>query len=196
MLAIVLVVGAGVVIWRTGIGGKLSGTVALLVSLLLIAWPVSYLLAYYGQAKLNDVSTDIRVPPKFVTIGGVRRAGANPVAFQKERAERVQAASYPDIRSINVDRSSEEVFELALTVLNRFGVHVIAERAPDMASGAPGWIEGVDRTLVMGFYDDVVVRIAGDRRRARFDVRSASRYGQHDFWTQCRAGAGASPGLQ
>jgi hypothetical protein len=35
----------------------------------------------------------------------------------------------------------------------------------------------------MGFRDDVVVRIRPDPDGARVDIRSASRYGRHDFGT-------------
>ena len=35
--------------------------------------------------------------------------------------------------------------------------------------------------LIVGFRDDVVIRIYGDEQSAQIDVRSASRYGQHDF---------------
>jgi hypothetical protein len=35
--------------------------------------------------------------------------------------------------------------------------------------------------LLLGFYDDVVIRVEGDEERARIDIRSASRYGSHDL---------------
>ena len=44
-----------------------------------------------------------------------------------------------------------------------------------------GQIEAVDRTLVLGFSDDIVVRVGGRDGQAKIDVRSASRYGRHDF---------------
>jgi hypothetical protein len=42
-------------------------------------------------------------------------------------------------------------------------------------------LEAVDRTLILGFYDDVAIRVAGNDEQARIDVRSASRYGRHDL---------------
>jgi uncharacterized protein (DUF1499 family) len=44
-------------------------------------------------------------------------------------------------------------------------------------------IEAVAQTLIMGFRDDVVVRVSPLGSGARVDVRSASRYGFHDFGT-------------
>lgn len=180
-VSLALVLAAGFMIWSRGARGKFVSTLALLVSGGLFALPVSYLPKYYELPEINDVSTDITVPPRFAELAKLRDARANPVAFPKARAQRLQVAAYPDIRSINIDRSSEQAFELAVTALRRQGLRIVSEQAPDVASGRPGWIEATDRTLIVGFYDDVVVRIAGDKRRARFDVRSASRYGRHDF---------------
>jgi uncharacterized protein (DUF1499 family) len=46
-----------------------------------------------------------------------------------------------------------------------------------------GIIEAVARTPILGFRDDVVVRVRATTDGARIDVRSASRYGRHDFGT-------------
>ncbi len=37
------------------------------------------------------------------------------------------------------------------------------------------------RTPIMGFRDDIVVRVRAAEDGARVDMRSASRYGRHDF---------------
>ncbi|MDO8877189.1 MAG: DUF1499 domain-containing protein, partial [Pseudolabrys sp.] len=42
-------------------------------------------------------------------------------------------------------------------------------------------IETTARTLLMGFRDDVVIRITAVGSGTRIDLRSASRYGAHDF---------------
>ena len=55
------------------------------------------------------------------------------------------------------------------------------QEAPDVAAGRPGLIEIADRTLILGLYDDVAIRVAGTEQHARLDVRSASRYGGHDL---------------
>jgi Protein of unknown function (DUF1499) len=44
-------------------------------------------------------------------------------------------------------------------------------------------IEAVARTPIMGFRDDVVVRVSFDQDGSRVDVRSTSRYGRTDFGT-------------
>jgi uncharacterized protein (DUF1499 family) len=59
---------------------------------------------------------------------------------------------------------------------------VVVDRPPT-ASRRDGQIEAVARTPVMGFRDDVTIRIRPNGEGARIDVRSASRYGRHDFGT-------------
>jgi uncharacterized protein (DUF1499 family) len=46
-----------------------------------------------------------------------------------------------------------------------------------------GHIEAIARTPIMGFRDDVVVRIRPTREGAKIDIRSASRFGSSDFGT-------------
>ena len=59
---------------------------------------------------------------------------------------------------------------------------VVDARAP-LAGRRDGRIEAVARTAIMGFRDDVVIRIRPDPDGARIDIRSTSRYGRHDFGT-------------
>src|SRR6202030_4783468 len=44
-----------------------------------------------------------------------------------------------------------------------------------------GLIEAIARTPILGFRDDVAVRVRATHEGARIDVRSASRYGRHDL---------------
>src|SRR5947207_3394451 len=54
---------------------------------------------------------------------------------------------------------------------------VIDARAPHPSAVRDGIIEAVARTPILGFRDDVVVRIRPTIDGVRIDVRSASRYG-------------------
>jgi len=56
---------------------------------------------------------------------------------------------------------------------------VAAARAPELRRD--GVIEATARTPIMGFRDDVVIRVSTAGAGARVDMRSASRYGLHDF---------------
>src|SRR5439155_924571 len=63
---------------------------------------------------------------------------------------------------------------------------VIDARAPQPSAVRDGIIEAVARTPILGFRDDVVVRIRPTIDGARIDVRSASRYGRHDLGTNAK----------
>ena len=53
-------------------------------------------------------------------------------------------------------------------------------RAPTVTR-RDGVIEAVARTPIMGFRDDVVIRITPLGQGTRVDMRSASRFGDHDL---------------
>ncbi|WP_172592332.1 DUF1499 domain-containing protein [Nitrosomonas supralitoralis] len=48
-------------------------------------------------------------------------------------------------------------------------------------SAANGRIEATDTTAIMGFKDDVVIRIRAEGKKSRVDMRSASRVGKGDW---------------
>lgn len=179
-LALAMAVIAGLDIWVTGRQGAARVVVASAVSLGLLAVPAGLYLVSRSYPALNDVTTDVRAPPDFVAATNSRRAGSNSIAYQQKFAQR-QIDSYPDIKTLAVPRGSEETFELVLQALTKLKLRADAEVPPDEETAAPGRIEFADSTLVLGFVDDVSIRIAGDDSNSRVDVRSASRYGRSDF---------------
>jgi len=180
-LSLLMSVAATIGIWRTGRPGTARIVFAVLVSLGLMLWPLIFLPKYEGLPSINDVTTDMTSPPPFVEIAKRRQPGSNPVDYPGPAFARKQLAAYPDIKPIEIDRSTDEVFELAVEAAKRLKVEIVHQEAPDLAAGRPGLIEIADRTLILGLYDDVAIRVAGSEQHARVDVRSASRYGEHDL---------------
>lgn len=181
LLSLLFSIFASVGIWRTGRPGTPRIVFACLLSLGLLAWPLVYLPTYQQLPKINDLTTDPASPPQFETLAKMRQPGANPVAYPGAAFAMQQAKAYPDIKPIEVDRSADEVFELVADAARRLKLDVVRTDPPDLESGRPGEIEAQDRTLIVGFYDDVAIRVSGNDDFARVDVRSASRYGQHDM---------------
>ena len=68
-------------------------------------------------------------------------------------------------------------------------------RARRSRTAATARIEAVARTPILGFRDDVVVRIRPDPDGARIDIRSTSRYGRHDFGTNAARVASLSEAI-
>jgi len=109
----------------------------------------------------------------------LRPANANPIRDPDETAIDEQAEAYPDIEPMVLERSAPEVFSLLHEAVERLGWNIVVSEAP--GETGVGRIEATDRTLIMGFTDDVVVQIKGDDAHAQIDVRSVSRYGLHDL---------------
>ena len=166
-------------LWRYGGVGGTRTLAGIAVAAGIFAWPASFAPAYFNLPRMNDVTTDLKVPPRFVALAAARNGASG---YPLERFAPLQLKAYPDLQPFLVDRSVDEAYELALDVVRRVNkMSVVAEEAPGGKLGPVGIIEAVDRTLIMGFPDDVIVRVSGDRATSRIDIRSASRYGNHDF---------------
>ncbi len=183
VLAILVGVASSLRIWRRGTGGGLATLFGMMVAGGLIAWPVSLLPVMRSLPRINDITTDVQSPPRFISLAKARLPGANSLNYPGEGFATAQQKAYPDIRTFQVDRSAEEAYELVLAALRSKTMKFkpVSEEPPKGRFGQPGWIEVVDRTLVLGFTDDVVIRVDGDAANARIDVRSSSRYGSHDL---------------
>ncbi len=180
-LSLLFALFATIGIWHTGRPGTPRIVFAILVSLGLLAWPLIYLPRYESLPKINDITTDAANPPAFVAIAKLRGAGTNPIAYRGAAFAKAQSAAYPDIKAIELNRTVDEAFEVATDAVRHLKLNVVSQEAPDPKSGRPGTIEIVDRSLILGIYDDVVIRVSGDEESARIDVRSASRYGSFDL---------------
>lgn len=168
------------VIWRRGAAGAWHATTGIIVALAILAWPAAVAVLAWRTIQLPDVSTDTELPPDYEAIARERGPGTNPVAYGGAEFAARQLAAYPTLNSRVVPRSYQEVFDAAGEAARRMKWRIVAEEPPGEDGGA-GHIEATDKTLVLGFTDDIVIRIAGDEREAVVDVRSSSRFGRFDF---------------
>ena len=171
-------------IWIRGRAGAWSCAWGLLVGGGLWLVPLAVASSYVALPKINDISTDTVKPPAFTVAGKSRPPGANRIAYPGPSYAAQQAVAYPDLRTLLIPRSAEEVYEVTLDLVRGrrgLGWKVVAEEAPQTRQSRPGLIEATDRTLIMGLTDDVVIRIVGNDTEARVDIRSASRYGHTDL---------------
>ncbi len=171
-------------IWVRGRVGAWSCAWGLLVAALIWVWPAALVPTYLSLPKIHDISTNTANPPPFTVLAKERLSGANSATYPGAASGSLQAQAYPDLRTLVIPRSAEEVYELTLDLIRGrrgLGWKVVAEEAPQPKGARPGFIEATDRTLVLGFTDDIAIRISGTDNEARLDIRSASRYGAHDF---------------
>ena len=180
-VALVMAIIAAIQIWRFGNPGAARVVVGSFVAIGLLAWPLIELPTIRQLPEINDLTTDTDNPPRFAKLSGMRPPDANSAAYPGAAFAKQQKQAYPDLKTVLINRSAQETFEIAAESLRRQRMTIVNQQLPDPETGVPGLIEAVDRTLIMGFYDDVAVRIVGDRHVSRLDVRSASRYGSHDL---------------
>ncbi len=192
-VAILLALGAGIVIWREGVGGGRYAATGFVVGLALIAYPAYLGTKAYRLPMIYDITTDPIDPPQFDAIARLRPRDANPIAYAGLYTAELQHNAYSDIEPDDTTSSPQQAYDAAMKVITKrrwrvvdarpplAGPRVIDTHASPAASLRDGIIEAVARTPILGFRDDVVVRVRATVDGARIDVRSASRYGRHDF---------------
>jgi uncharacterized protein (DUF1499 family) len=177
-LAILFAFAGFVVIWRQGRSGLGRALLGLFLGLVLLAYP-----AYLGTRALKlpeitDVTTDPVNPPRFDVLGRLRPRGRTD--YPGPAVAALQRAAYPDVAPLDLDVPPKVAYDAALALVTKRKWYIGDARAPTLAR-RDGVIEAVARTPIMGFRDDVVIRLTPMGQGTRVDMRSASRVGAHDF---------------
>lgn len=180
--AITLLLGgyATIRIWRRGEGGALRAAMGMLIAVTMLAWPVAYFSLNARLPRISDITTDTASPPRFMALAK-RMQGMNSAEYAGAAVAEAQLKAYPDLHTFVVDRPVEEAFELVEEAVRKLRWKVVASTPPVARPAKAGLLEASDQTMIIGFWDDVVIRVEGSVQRARVDVRSASRYGEFDF---------------
>jgi uncharacterized protein (DUF1499 family) len=179
LLAILVAVASFVVLWINGGPGFAQAIMALLVGLGLLAYPGYLGYKARGLPPLKDVTTDPIDPPRFEVVARLRPP--NSSIYPGLATAEMQKEAWPDIEPLQVAVNPKAAFDGTMAVIAKRKWRVVDARAPQ--GNREGHIEAIARTPVMGFRDDVVVRIRATREGAKVDLRSASRYGYTDFGT-------------
>lgn len=153
--------------------GLLLGITGIVLSLPVITATLLFEYSAKAYPPINDITTDTQDPPSFWDV-------PNPIDYPGQVVADLQQAAYPDLSPLPLSISPEQAFEKALTVVTDKGWEVIATD-PD-----EGRIEAVDTSLLFGFKDEVVIRIASSDNGAIIDIRSRSRIGRIDRGTNAK----------
>ena len=178
-LAVLIAIVSLIRIWFGGQTGAANDFAAIIVGLIGLALPVFVLSKAFLLPMVNDLQTSPADPLQFTVLLEQRPSDANPLSGPDPETVRLQAEKYPDIGPMLVERSAPSVFNVVGEAVKQLGWTVVVNEAP--GESGVGRIEATDGTLIMGFTDDVVVRVKGNDAAASIDIRSASRYGKHDF---------------
>jgi uncharacterized protein (DUF1499 family) len=180
VLALLLAFAAFVSIWQDGSLGIGASLTAIFLALLLLAYPTYLAIAARDLPWIYDITTDPIDPPRYDTLARVRPRDANPVIYAGLSAAEQQREAYPEIEPLESDVDARIAYSAAHVVVTQRRWRIVEARSPEQGR-REGRIEAVARTPIMGFRDDVVVRVREIQGGARVDVRSSSRYGQFDF---------------
>ncbi|MDX1787619.1 MAG: DUF1499 domain-containing protein [Psychrobacter sp.] len=152
-----------------------STIMALLLSTIAIAIPLSMLNKGKSVPPIHDISTDLVNPPEFVVIAPLRADAPNPVEYAGVEAATQQRAAYPELQTLHYPQSKSELVEATKQVIDHLGWQLVNIDANQ------GIIEATDRTMWFGFKDDVIVRITDNGSERLVDIRSKSRVGGSDL---------------
>ncbi len=185
LIAMLLALGAFVVIWTDGMRGLGRAFAAIGIAAALLAYPAYLSYKAYKLPWLYDITTDPIDPPRYEALARLRPRDANPITYAGLYAAEQQHKAYPDIEPLDEDATPEVAFKVALAVMTK-RKWIIIERRPPLPPQREGHIEAVARTLIMGLRDDVVVRVRGGADGSRVDARSSSRFGSFDFGSNAK----------
>ena len=180
-LSMLVGLAAFVAIWQNGSRGMSRILLAFLIDAVVLAYP-AYLAAQYRKLPaIHDITTDPIDPPRFDALARLRTGeGTNPAVYAGLYSAEQQRTAYPDIETVELDVPVQRAYEVTRELVTKRKWLVIDERAPQ-PSRRFGRIEAVARTPIMGFREDLSIRVTPDGDGSRVDIRSASRYFESDF---------------
>jgi hypothetical protein len=179
-LSILVAFAAFAAIWRNGSRGMSRILLALLLDAAILAYPAYLALQYRKLPAIHDITTDAIDPPKFDALAPLRASdGANTAVYAGLYSAELQHLAYPDIETVQLDVPALRAFDVTHELIKKRKWLVVDARAPQPRR--EGRIEAVARTPIMGFREDVSVRVLPDGEGSRVDIRSSSRYFESDL---------------
>jgi Protein of unknown function (DUF1499) len=159
------------------------------ISLILLAYPAYLGIRAYRLPWIYDITTDPIDPPRYEALARARPRDGNPVAYAGLYAAEQQRTAYPDIGPLGTNANVQSAYRATLAVMSKHKDSFLApywrviEAREPIPGRRDGRIEAVAYSSMMGFRDDVAVRVREEPDGARIDARSSSRYGAFDFGT-------------
>jgi uncharacterized protein (DUF1499 family) len=124
---------------------------------------------------IHDITTDMENPPEFDVLADIRADSPNPPEYEGEEVAEAQREAYPDIETLFLSSTYEDVFNSVVTLIELRGWELVN------ADSDSGIVEATEKLAWFGFKDDVVIRIDAIDSETRVDMRSKSRIGQSDL---------------
>ena len=184
-LSILLAIAAFASIWQNGSRGMGRILLALLIDAMVLAYPAYLGLQYRKLPKIHDITTDPIDPPRFEALARLRTGdGANSAVYAGLYSAEQQRIAYPDIETVELELPAQRAYEVTLAVVHKRKWKVVDERPPQLRR--EGRIEAIAQTPIMGFREDVAIRVKADGEDSRVDIRSSSRYFESDLGSNAK----------
>jgi uncharacterized protein (DUF1499 family) len=168
-------------IWQNGSRGMARILLAFLIDGAILAYPAYQALLYKKMPHIYDITTDPIDPPRFDALSRLRTGdGTNTAVYAGLYSAEQQRQFYPDIEPIELEIPVDRAYAIARQLVIKRKWTVIDEREPQPPRRM-GRIEAVARTPIMGFREDISIRVVPDGDDSRVDIRSASRYFDSDL---------------
>jgi hypothetical protein len=181
VLSILVGFAAFAAIWQNGSRGMGRILLAFFINALVLAYPAYLAVQYRRLPPLYDITTDPIDPPRFEALARLRTGeGTNPAVYAGLYSAERQRIAYPDIETVELEAPVDRAYAVALQLVTKRKWLIIDERPPQPPRRI-GRIEAVARTPIMGFREDVSIRVTPDGEDSRVDIRSASRYFDADL---------------
>ena len=179
------------VLFATAKGTRIPGTAAvvgIIIGLAVTAYVLSWVERARTSPPINDITTDLANPPKFVAAIALReRAHATvPAQYRSEvpgpggkmiDVPQLQREYYPYVKPLFLALPPAQALARARRVAEALGWRI------DAYVPADGRLEATAHTFFFDFKDDIVVRVRPHGTGSRVDVRSESRVGLSDLGT-------------
>jgi uncharacterized protein (DUF1499 family) len=174
LAAVLLTLAAVVLAWKYGARRALvAGGMGLVLALIVVGPPLYHWRLADQAPRIHDISTDTGNPPRYVAVMPLRK-GQNSTDYSAEVAA-LQKKGYPDIAPALLDVPPAQALQRAERAARAMGWDIVAVAPEDLR------IEATDTTLLFGFKDDIVIRVAPNASGSRVDMRSLSRVGRSDL---------------
>ena len=149
-------------------------TIGLVIGGIFAGYVLLQLKTVKSLPMIHDITTDTANPPVFIALADARKASPNGLEYKGAEIAEQQKKAYTDIQTMTSALPPAQLFVKAEGVAREMGWEIAAADAKE------GRIEATQTTLLYGFKDDVVIRIAADQVGSKIDMRSMSRVGLSD----------------
>src|SRR5947208_4771056 len=160
-LSILVGLAAFVAIWQNGSRGMSRILLALLIDAVVLGYPAYLAVQYRKLPPIHDITTDPIDPPRFDALARLRTGdGANTAVYAGLYSAEQQRRAYPDVETVELEVPVQRAYDVALAIVTKRKWRIVDERPPQPRR--EGHIEASAQTLIMGFREDISIRIKAD----------------------------------